>query len=181
MSEEAKRVVTLEREDELSPRVALLYSMMDKVRGRLLSRIESLSDVDIDYSPHGRSIETIGTLLFHIAAVEWSWIFEDIGGKEMDYEKWKQAFPLREGIDQLTGQVVKFYLDRLSEVRQEVHEWLKSIDDDELDRLIDLGHAEVSIEWVLFHLIEHEAMHIGQISVLSRMYDETRVQVSDGL
>jgi uncharacterized damage-inducible protein DinB len=99
----------------------------------------------------------------------------------MDYEKWKQAFPLREGIDQLTGQVVKFYLDRLSEVRQEVHEWLKSIDDDELDRLIDLGHAEVSIEWVLFHLIEHEAMHIGQISVLSRMYDETRVQVSDGL
>ncbi|MFW9945173.1 MAG: DinB family protein, partial [Candidatus Sifarchaeia archaeon] len=82
MSEEAKRVITLDREDGLSPRVALLYSMMEKVRGRLFSRIESLSDVDIDYSPHGRSIETIGTLLFHIAAVEWSWIFEDIGGKE---------------------------------------------------------------------------------------------------
>ena len=179
MSEEAKRVITLDREDELSPRVALLYSMMEKVRGRLFSRIESLSDVDIDYSPHGRSIETIGTLLFHIAAVEWSWIFEDIGGKEMDYEKWKQAFPLREDIDQLTGQRVEFYFDRLNEVRQEVREWLKGIDDEELDRLIDLGHAEVSIEWVLFHLIEHEAMHIGQISVLSRMYDMTRVQATD--
>ncbi|MHA2380159.1 MAG: DinB family protein [Candidatus Thorarchaeota archaeon] len=179
MSEEAKRVVTLEREDELSPRVALLYSMMEKARERLLNRIESLSDVDIDYSPHGRSIETIGTLLFHIAAVEWSWIFEDIGGKEMDYEKWKQAFPLREDIDQLTGQRVEFYFDRLNEVRQEVLEWLKGIDDEELDRLIDLGHAEVSIEWVLFHLIEHEAMHIGQISVLSRMYDMTRVQATD--
>lgn len=179
MSEEAKRVVTLEREDELSPRVALLYSMMEKARERLLNRIESLSDVDIDYSPHGRSIETIGTLLFHIAAVEWSWIFEDIGGEEMDYEKWKQAFPLREDIDQLTGQRVEFYFDRLNEVRQEVLEWLKGIDDEELDRLIDLGHAEVSIEWVLFHLIEHEAMHIGQISVLSRMYDMTRVQATD--
>ncbi|MFX1415414.1 MAG: DinB family protein [Promethearchaeota archaeon] len=179
MSEEAKRVITLDREDGLSPRVALLYSMMEKVRGRLFSRIESLSDVDIDYSPHGRSIETIGTLLFHIAAVEWSWIFEDIGGKEMDYEKWKQAFPLREDIDQLTGQRVEFYFDRLNEVRQEVLEWLRGIDDEELDRLIDLGHAEVSIEWVLFHLIEHEAMHIGQISVLSRMYDMTRVQATD--
>lgn len=179
MSEEAKRVITLDREDGLSPRVALLYSMMEKVRGRLFSRIESLSDVDIDYSPHGRSIETIGTLLFHIAAVEWSWIFEDIGRKEMDYEKWKQAFPLREDIDQLTGQRVEFYFDRLNEVRQEVLEWLRGIDDEELDRLIDLGHAEVSIEWVLFHLIEHEAMHIGQISVLSRMYDMTRVQAAD--
>ena len=179
MSEEAERVITLEKEDELSPRVALLYSMMEKVRERLLKRIESLSDVDIDYSPHGRRIETIGTLLLHIAAVEWSWIFEDIGGKEVDYEKWRQAFPLRENIDQLTGQVMKFYLDRLSEVREEVHEWIKGIDDDELDRLIDLGHAEVSIEWILFHLIEHEAMHIGQISVLSRMYDMTRVQVTD--
>ncbi|MFW9944173.1 MAG: DinB family protein, partial [Candidatus Sifarchaeia archaeon] len=100
-------------------------------------------------------------------------------GKEMDYEKWKQAFPLREDIDQLTGQTVEFYFDRLNEVRQEVLEWLKGIDDEELDRLIDLGHAEVSIEWVLFHLIEHEAMHIGQISVLSRMYDMTRVQATD--
>lgn len=179
MPKRAKRKIILEKDKELTSRVAALYSMMEKVRDRLLRRIESLSDVDFDYSPLGRQIETIGTLLLHIAAVEWSWIFEDIGDTAMDYEKWKHAFALREDIDQLTGQDKQFYLDRLSEVREEVYAWLKQIDDEKLDELIALGDAKVSIEWILFHLIEHEAMHIGQISILSRMYNATRVQVPD--
>ncbi|MGY5852571.1 MAG: DinB family protein [Candidatus Thorarchaeota archaeon] len=179
MSEEAERRIVLEREKELTPRVALLYAMMEKTRERLLKKIDGLPKSAFDYSPHGRRIETIGTLLLHVAAVEWSWIFEDIGDTAMDYEKWKHAFPLREEIDQLTRKKTQFYLDRLSEVRQEVFEWLKGIKDEDLDRIIRLGNTEVNIEWILFHIIEHEAMHVGQVSVLKRMYDMTQVKVSE--
>jgi len=173
------RTITLETEKNLSPRVGLLFSMMQKTREKLIDRIKELTPKEMDYSPHGRRIETIGTLLLHIAGVEWSWIFEDIGDTAMDYEKWKHAFPLREDIDQLTKKGKKFYLDRLSEVRNEVFEWLKTINDDDLYRLIHLGDTDVSIEWILFHLIEHEAIHIGQISILSRMYDMTNVKVQE--
>jgi uncharacterized damage-inducible protein DinB len=145
----------------------------------LLKKIEPLPPEALDYSPHGRRIETIGTLILHVAAVEWSWIFEDINDTAMDYEKWKHAFALREDIDQLTGLERQFYLDRLSEVRKEVYEWFKGIKDDDLDRVIRLGDTDVNIEWVLFHIIEHEAMHVGQISVLKRLFDMTQVKVPD--
>ena len=144
--------------------------MMARVRSRLLRVVEGLTDEEIDYSPDMERIETIGTLLLHIAAVEWSWIFEDIDGKEMDYEKWKHAFALREeNLPQLTKQGLQFYIDRLLEVRSEVFVRLRNLDDSNLHILVDVGSAEVSIEWVLFHILEHEAMHIGQISILKRL------------
>ncbi len=170
MSEDTKDVIALDRLGDLSPRVSFLFSMMEKVRERLIRVVDRFADDEIDFSPDLSHIETIGTLLLHIAAVEWSWIFEDIDGEEMDYEKWKHAFPLRVDIAQLTGQGKQFYLDQLHEVRKDVRNRLRDLDDTELHHLVDLGEEKVSIEWILFHIIEHEAMHIGQMSILSRLY-----------
>ncbi|MFW9920864.1 MAG: DinB family protein [Candidatus Thorarchaeota archaeon] len=174
MTDEPKNIIALNRPGDLSPRVAFLFSMMERVRNRLLRVVDDLPDEELDFTPNARNIESIGTLLLHVAGVEWSWIFEDMDGEEMDYEKWKYAFPLREGIPQLAGQGKQFYIDRLHDVRKEVRERLRNLDDASLHHLVNLGHAEVTIEWILFHLIEHESMHIGQISVLSRLYKNQR-------
>ncbi len=170
MPDETKKLIALDRPGYLSPRVAFIFSMIDRVRTRLLRVIEELPDDALDFTPDMKNIETIGTLLLHIAAVEWSWIFEDMDGEDMDYERWKHAFPLREDLPQLTGKGKQFYIDRLHEVRKDVHERLRDIDDSSLHQLIDIGQAEVTVEWILFHLIEHEAMHIGQMSTLTRLY-----------
>ena len=90
----------------------------------------------------------------------------------MDYEEWKHAFALREEIPQLKGKKLKFYTDKLSQVRGDVHNRLTLLTESELDHLIDIGEAAVSIEWILFHIIEHEIMHIGQISLLKRLQEQ---------
>jgi uncharacterized damage-inducible protein DinB len=76
-----------------------------EIRERLLNIIEELDEEVLDYTPSERKIETIGTLLLHIAAVELGWILEDIYQEEIDYDEWKCAFPLRSSINlpQLKG------------------------------------------------------------------------------
>ncbi len=172
MNDKKSTPYTLEKDRNLSPRISLWFSMMREVRKRLLKKLEPLSDEEIDYTPDERKIETIGTLLLHIAGVEWGWIFQDLDGKEMDFEKWKHGFALLPNVDlpQLKGKGKEFYLNRLSEVREEVDQRLKRLQDDDLDRIVTFEGEEHSIEWILFHLVEHEAMHVGQISVLSRMF-----------
>jgi uncharacterized damage-inducible protein DinB len=170
MSEENTQIIALDRNDELSPRIALVYSMMEKTRKNLLRRVKTLSREAIDYSPNPKEIESIGTLLLHIAAVEYSWIFEDIGKREMEYEKWKYGFSLREGIEQIEGKDIEFYLSRLNETRQDVVNFLKTMSDKDLDSIVVVDSEKVSVEWIFFHLIEHEAMHIGQISFLTRLH-----------
>ncbi|MCK5410098.1 MAG: DUF664 domain-containing protein [Candidatus Heimdallarchaeota archaeon] len=89
----------LKNYEELTPRVSYYYSMLQEVRERLLSIIDNLDEEMLDFTPDERNFETIGTLLFHVAAIEWSWVFEDIDGLEIDYNKFKHAFALRSDVD----------------------------------------------------------------------------------
>jgi uncharacterized damage-inducible protein DinB len=166
------KLIQLTKDNKLNPRVAQFYSYMFEVRGYLLKMIKDVDDILIDYTPDERTVETIGTLLMHIAGVEWSWIIADIEGKEIPFEKWKYAYPLSKDVDipQLVGKGLKFYLDILEEVRNEVYEKLKKFKDDDLDRIVEIEGKKFSIEWILYHVIEHEAAHIGQISLLKRLY-----------
>jgi uncharacterized damage-inducible protein DinB len=161
----------LAKSPDLSPQIALWYSQMSAQRKRLLEFLEEIDDESLDFTPDERKIETIGTLLLHIAAVEWSWIFEDIDGQTMDFERWKHAFPLRPTVDlpQLKGKGKHFYLDRLAEVREAVYRRLHKLNDQDLDTMVGSDQEKYSIEWILFHIVEHEAMHIGQINLLSRL------------
>ena len=143
---------------------------MKELRERLLEIISGLDNDILDFTPDENNIETIGTLLLHIAAVECTWIFEDISGLNMNFKKWKHAFPLRKSINlpQLKGKSKSFYLNRLNEVRTERIDRSKDISD--FDQLIISENNRYSIEWILFNLIEHESIHIGQISLLNRLY-----------
>jgi uncharacterized damage-inducible protein DinB len=160
--------------DELTSRVSYYYSMLQEVRERLLSIIDDLDEEMLDFTPDERNFETIGTLLFHIAAIEWSWVFEDIDGLEMDYEKFKHAFALRSDVDipQLKGKKKLFYLNQLKEVREEVFIRLAKFSDEDLDKIVESDTEKFSIEWILFHILEHETMHIGQILLLKRLYEK---------
>ena len=170
MQEKKPQIFTLFFEDEFPSNIQLLLAQLKQVRERLLEVISGINSDILDFTPDEKNIETIGTLLLHIAAVEWSWIFEDIFGLEMDFEKWKYAFPLRKSVNlpQLKGKSKLFYLNRLNEVRTRMIERLKEISD--FNQLVASENNRYSIEWILFHLIEHESIHIGQISLLKRLY-----------
>lgn len=157
---------------DLTPRVSYWYSMLQEVRERLLNIIDDLNDEMLDFTPNEKNFETIGTLLLHIVAIEWSWVFEDIDGLEMDYEKFKHAFALRSDVDipQLKGKNKQFYLNQLKEVREKVFHRLTKFSDEDLDEIVESNADKFSIEWILFHILEHETMHIGQILLLKRLY-----------
>lgn len=165
------KTVGLPFNDIKSPKVSLLLSMLQETRIILLRDIDGITQEVIDYSPDDTTVETIGTLLIHIAAIEWSWIFEDIDGMEMSFEKWKYAFPLREGVDlpQLKNQTKEYYLSILANTRNEIIGRVGKFNDGDLGNKIKIGDDEFTIEWILYHIIEHELTHIGQIRLLKRL------------
>jgi len=175
MSDDKINIIRLEKSSQLSPKVAYWYTMMENVRNRLISIIVNIEEETLDFSPNEEKFETIGTLLLHIAAIEWSWIFEDIEGLEMNFEDFKHAFALRPDVNipQIKGKTKQFYLDKLNEVRKQVCTRLLDLTDEELEKIVGSDTEKFTIEWILFHIIEHEMMHIGQILFLKRLF-ETR-------
>jgi len=121
------------------------------------------------------NVESIGTLLLHIAAAECSYMQEDIARRPMG-EEWKIAFPIRFGMKQVEGQELEYYINKLDEVRKDSFDLLTGLTDDDLLRVVsplDSGDSdadiEYTIEWLLYHLVEHEAHHKGQIAVMKRL------------
>lgn len=171
----------LEKNQNFPPKIALLYAQMQAVRERLMRVLKKLPEPILDFTPQERTIESIGTLLLHIAAVEWSWIFLDIDKQEMDYEKWKYGFALRKDVNlpQIKGRRREFYITLLEEVRTQVFERMKQFSEEDLDILIDSDDEKYSIEWIIHHIIEHETMHIGQILLLKRLYEIKKIEVKN--
>ena len=164
------QIETLFTSNNNNPRLEKFLLMLVETRKRLFRQLEGISQKNLDYSPNINRIETIGTLLLHIAAIEWSYIFEDIDKKEMSYEKWKYAFALREDLVpiQLTKKPLEFYTQILNEVREEVLQRLRKMNDSDLENLINSDNRQITIEWILYHLNQHESVHIGQINFLKR-------------
>ena len=156
------------------PRIGRYLTQMEDVRRQVKKYVDGLTAEQLAWHPNDKT-ESIGTVLLHIAAVECSWIGEDIMRRPMD-EEWKIAFPIRFDIPQISGQPLEYYLKTLDVVREQTKVDLKSIEDEDLDRLftpLDGGDpsdtAQFSLEWILYHVIDHEAHHKGQIAVMKRL------------
>ena len=161
-----------------SPGIGRYVAQLAETRGELLAQVRDLTPAQLAWFP-ADDVEAIGTQLLHVAAIEWSWIFQDIFGRpDADYDGWEEALPLRIGIAQVSGKPLAYFTDRLERVRAEVLAALRDLTDDDLPRLVgEAPPAEdeeprshlYSIDWVLFHLVHHEAHHAGQVELLRRL------------
>ena len=85
------------------------------------------------------------------------------------------------------GKPLAYFTDRLERVRADVLAALRDLTDDDLPRLVGEGEPDegeeprarlYSIDWVLFHLVHHEAHHAGQVELLRRLLPRVRRQAA---
>ncbi len=172
------RIVTCDPVPGYAPRVGRYVAQMEEVRADLKREVTRLTIPQIDWHPDDHT-ESIGTLLLHLAGVEWSWIHEDIFGQPATgYPgSWDEAMPIRQSVPQVQGRPVPDYLDHLDMIRAETLRVLQGFTDADLDRRVgeapppgwEAGSLLYSIDWILWHILEHEAIHVGQIELLRRL------------
>ncbi len=112
----------------------------------------------------------IGSLLYHIADAQLGWVFFDLGGRTSPPEALASLFPYapRDAGGRLTSVVgvsLEEHLQRLERSHAVVMEELRSFTPVDWRSLRSPEGKEynVSPEWVVFHLVEHEAGHAYQI------------------
>lgn len=168
------RQINLAPAEGFTTGIGRYVTMLEDVRERTKKYVQGFSSDQLSWHPNSR-VESVGTLLLHIAACECSYIQEDIVRQPMG-EEWVIAFPIRFDKPQLSGKNLSFYIDKLDEIRRDSLNVLRDLSDADLKRIViplDPGEGnesvEYSIEWILYHLVEHEAHHKGQIALMKRI------------
>jgi uncharacterized damage-inducible protein DinB len=116
---------------------------------------------------------TIGTLLYHIVAIELDWLYVEILERP-DYGPEVVALlphDVRGPSGRLTpvhGETLADHLARMAASRQLLLDALYPMTAADFYRVRCLDAYDVTPEWVLYHLMEHEAGHRGEIGELRR-------------
>lgn len=159
----------LVRDPKFTPEVGLLVAMLDECRGRTLSYLEGVDTGEVDTELPGHP-NAVGTLLYHIAAIELDWLYAEILAEDFPEEA-TSWFPVdvRDDTDRLSpvsGESLDAHRARLAWVRGLFHEGMARFDDAGLLADHPAEGGTVTPEWVLHHLMQHEAEHRGQIGEL---------------
>jgi hypothetical protein len=156
-----------------SPQIGTLVSMMTWMRTIMLYSVKGMTTEQLDFLIDNKA-NTIGALLFHLAATDTFYHAHTMGG--VDWGKWDQNLTDKFGTAMelgdnarkaIKGNNLDFYLNLLHETREKTLAEFKKRDDQWLlavDSKWPWGPTNNYCKW--FHVCEHESNHNGQIKFL---------------
>jgi uncharacterized damage-inducible protein DinB len=154
--------------------VARVLWTLEDARRRTLRAVAGLPDAALEWAlPDGG--HTVGTLLYHVAATEMEWVCLDLLGQR------GFAGPVAPLLDRgvrdvegrlvpVSGETLAEHLHRLAATRAYSLAALRGMSAGELRHPRPMAHEArtVTPEWVVHHLVQHEAEHRGQIIQIRR-------------
>jgi uncharacterized damage-inducible protein DinB len=146
--------------------------------GRRLTK-EALADLDpraVDWAPPGGN--SIGTLLYHLALIEADWLSVEVLEQEAYPAEVAALLPHADRDEQgrltgLAGIELGAHLGRLDTIRARVLAAFRGMSHAEFRRVRHLAPYDVTPEWVVHHLIQHEAEHRGEMALLRELAART--------
>jgi DinB family protein len=160
--------------DADDPEVGRWLSALEDGRRDTLRELETVRQEMLDWRPEA-PLNSIGTLLYHVALIEASWLLDDIfeGDPGPGWLPALLPFEDRDGtgrLIQVDGQTLADHLERLAAVRAYLLKRLRPMSNDDFHRPRRLERYDAAPDWVLHHLLQHEAEHRSHIAWLRDTY-----------
>ncbi|MBA6157116.1 DinB family protein [Tenacibaculum sp. S7007] len=149
-----------------SPQIGTTVSMLEDLKKRVTNSVINLTDEETDFLLD-KDANRIGAMILHLAATEkyyQLYTFENRGFNK-DEKLWETALNLgKKGREELKGKPIKYYLKIWDKVRKETLRLLKTKDDKWFKSMV--GRGSMNNYWAWYHVMEHQANHMGQIRLI---------------
>jgi uncharacterized damage-inducible protein DinB len=134
-----------------------LFAHWEQVRSELLTLLDGFNDDELNYAPYERSW-SVGQIALHIANAEDGW-FRFVIQREMS--EWPKDYTLENYPSMDAIQAVL----RQSHVR--TLEYLAGLEAGDLQQHVESPWgASFTLNWIIWHVIEHEIHHRGELSLI---------------
>lgn len=164
MSERQHEIVPL---PDCDPEIGRMLFMMEDARTRTRSALLGLDKALIDWRENDDT-HTIGTILYHLAISELHRLSEivDLEGHPI-WEQFTESARDDHGVlSTLSAHSYEWYWQRLNHVRLLLLDAFQRMSPDDFRRPRRAGQREFTPEWMLYHLLQHEAEHRMELRLL---------------
>ncbi len=129
--------------------------------------VEFVRDIPADglnWRPPFEDVNSLAALAIHIAGAQHSWIIEIIGLQSARRDRGQEFETIVTDADELIGNI--------SGVFDKVEEILKSLTDADLNDIRQVQNLTVPVRWGLVHIIDHTALHFGQMQLMFQFWSK---------
>lgn len=170
MTGKAREHLSVKALDGYDPVIGRFLWMLDDTRLETWKVLEGVAPEIIDWQPTLTNGNSLGTLLYHIAAIEMDWLYSEVAENKLPDTVWEDfPYPVRDVSGRLTI-ITSVSLDdhfrRLDATRKRLLDVFREMSLDEFRRVRHMEHYDVTPEWVIHHLIQHEAEHRGEMAMV---------------
>lgn len=137
-------------------KLSVMFAHWEQVRRDLLATIDKFSDDELAYTPYAGAWPA-GQIVLHIADCEDNWLHAVV---RREFTPWL----FYEFKEYPTKAVIK---EVLQHAHQRTLRFLATLDESALDQTYTIpgGHA-FSLGWIIWHVLEHEIHHRGELSLI---------------
>jgi DinB superfamily len=165
------------------PEVGRWLAALEDGRRDTLRELDRVTPAMVDWYPDA-PLNSIGTLLYHIALIEADWVATEIleanDAPELtallpwaDREEDGSAGQERR-LWRVEGQSLSDHLERLAAIRRWVLGRLRPMTSEDFHRVRAFDRYDVAPDWALHHILQHEAEHRSHIAWLRDTYPRRR-------
>lgn len=158
---------TIEAPKGYSENIGQMISMLDNLKRRVERNVINLDQEGTDFLLDDKA-NTPGAIIYHLAATEayyQVYTFEERGFNAEEQKKWNTALNLGEKARQTYKEKpISYYLEIYDEVRAKTKALLKTKDDSWFEKM----NGNMSNHWAWFHVMEHQANHMGQLALITK-------------
>ena len=165
-------VVPVEAQSE---EIGLLLGLLEAGTQNMRRELGAVEEKTLGWQPYPNS-HSIGAILIHVAACEAGWLHLVAAGQETPIDLEEQLMG-GASIDQYEGlwpapprRPLSWYYAQHDEIRVRSLALMHGLlDPDEVRPVVWSPGRSCTVRWILHHVIEHEAYHLGQAVLLSLM------------
>jgi len=165
----ARRSLVIAPLDAASPEIGRSLWIMEDIRALTKQAVAGIHGAALDWAPSS-ALNSIGTLLAHIAVIEADWLYSEVLEQPFPPEIAALLPPTARDPDghltRVGGRGVAEHLAVLDAIRARLLAVFHPMSPDEYRRVRHLADYDVTPEWCLYHLAEHEAAHRGEIETV---------------
>ncbi len=144
------------------------YSLTKEYPIKLRHCVNALPGGTVWARPNDGS-NSIGNLLVHLTGNVTEWILGGVGGRSIKRYR-AGEFAQTDGAD---GAML---LDNLEAVLREADSVLAGLTEEDLERSVVIQGRDTNVLAAIYHVVEHFAMHTGQIILVTKMHAPGKIQ-----